>query len=148
MQQLRDNLYISDAQAVRLLDDDHDFDEVVTLGYMDSFGYDRPDASTTGDKFVFPDGDHDYGTFEAAVDYVLDALADGKKTVVHCQAGVSRSAGVCATVLSEWDDLDIQTALEQVHDARIKTQPAEAICDSMERYSGDSLSNVPTAYDI
>ena len=93
-----DQLAISDAQAVRRLDPEkHEFDEVVTLGYLNEFGYERPKASTTHDEFVFPDGEHDYPEFEAAVEYAVDALNRGD---THCQAGVSRSVAVVTAALT------------------------------------------------
>lgn len=143
MQRIIENLYISDAPTVRDLPSDHDFDEVVTLGYFDSMGYDRPAASTTGDDFVFPDGPHDYEKFEAAVEYVLAAVREGDRVLVHCQAGVSRSGGVCSVVLSELEDLSLGDALGQVRDAREIVNPAPEIRDSMERYTGDQIIRPP-----
>ena len=89
MDSVTDQLAISDAQAVRRLDpEEHEFDEVVTLGYLNEFGYERPKASTTHDEFVFSDGEHDYLEFKTAVEHVADALDEGDTVLVHCQAGV------------------------------------------------------------
>lgn len=147
MNRIRDSLFISKAPAVRDLSDDHDFDEVVTLGYCDRFNYGRPEASTTGDEFVFPDGPHDYVAFEAAVEYVLDALERGDRVLVHCQAGVSRSGGVCSAVLAERDDMSLSNALRDVQEARDIVSPAPAIRDSMERYCDDELDHPAVGYN-
>lgn len=143
MQYITDNLAITDAPTARDLSADHDFDEVVTLGYFDSFSYNRPAASTTGDEFVFPDGPHDYEQFEAAVEYVIDALDRGDRVLVHCQAGVSRSSGVCSVVLSEREDIPLGDALGKVRDVRSIVNPAPEIRDSMERYTGDEIIRPP-----
>jgi protein-tyrosine phosphatase len=134
MNELTSNLYISDAPSVRDLEDDHDFDLVVTLGYFDSFGYERPAASDTNDEYVFPDGPHDYNVFKTAVDRVLDALNDNQRVLVHCQAGVSRSAGVCTAVLAVQQNSAAPIALERVRNARPKVNPTDEVWASVERY--------------
>ena len=139
MQQLSETLYITDAQTARHLSSDHDFDEVVTLGYSDGFGYGIPDESTTGDSFVFPDGPHDYQDFKSAADYVLTALNRDDKVLVHCQAGVSRSTGVCAVVLVESTDMSLFEALTHIRVERPIVNPAPEIRESMETYTDDSL---------
>lgn len=145
MQEISDNLVISDAQTVRDLNEDHGFDEVVTLGYYDKLGYERPCASTTGDQFVFPDGPHEYDSFEAAVEYVLASLDNGECVLVHCQAGVSRSGGVCSVVLAEREDLDLSEALDRVKNARPIVNPAREIRESMEMYTGDEIESPGTS---
>ncbi len=147
MQQVLPNLYISDAPSTRDLPSDHDFDEVVTLGYFDSMGYSRPEASTTNDEFVFPDGPHEYDTFEAAVEYVLAALDRDEKVLVHCQAGVSRSGGVCSVVVAEEAGKSLAEALAHVQEARPIVNPAPEIRESMMRYSGEEIIQPPVGYD-
>lgn len=106
-----DQLAISDAQAVRRLGARHtEFDEIVTLGYLDEFGYEQPEASTTGDRFVFPDGEHEYSKFEAAGDYVVDSIERGDTVLVHCQAGVSRSAAIATVALVTVSDESLRAA--------------------------------------
>jgi protein-tyrosine phosphatase len=133
-------LWISDAQSVRNLEPPHRFDEVVTLGYLDILGYERPEESTTGDSYVFVDGPHEYEVFEAAVNYTLNALRDEQTVLVHCQAGVSRSAGVCGTTLAIWDSIPIETALQQVEDARPRIDPAPPIRASMQRFVDERVA--------
>jgi len=143
-----DQLAISDAQAVRRLDPEHhEFDEIVTLGYLDCFGYERPAASTTGDRFVFQDGEHEYDTFEAAVEYVVTALADGDTVLVHCQAGVSRSAAVVSTALATVCDIALREAFRRVRAVRTTVNPHPKLQDSMERYTSDRFTYEPAAYD-
>lgn len=139
MNNINNNLYVSNAQAVRSLPDHHQFDEVVTLGYYDQFSYSRPNASTTDDRFVFPDSEHDYNLFVGAVEYILDALDNDKSVLVHCQAGCSRSPSVCMAVLTEYEDLSIDEAFCAVANAREQTNPTDPLIASLERYVGESL---------
>lgn len=134
MNKVTDNLWISNAEKARQLPDDHQFDEVVTLGYIDFLGRDLPDASTTGDTLLFKDGPHDYEKFAAAVDYVLEALESGDTVLVHCQAGVSRSGGVCSAALAIHEKLPGEQALSIVQQARKEVYPESEIRASMKRY--------------
>lgn len=137
MQAITDSLWISDAQGTRELSEDHQFDEVVTVGYYDGLDYERPEASTTGDELVFSDGPHDYRRFAAAVDYVLDALERNETVLVHCQAGISRSGGVCSTALAIHEQLPVEQALSLVQEARSEVVPESEIRASMKRYVDD-----------
>lgn len=132
MNELADRLTISEAQAVRRLDDNHDFDRVITLGYYDGMDYSRPEASTH--ELTFPDGPHDYTDFEAAVNLVQESLEDGHEVLVHCQAGVSRSPAVCAAVLAARNNLSYETAIAHVKKARPRANPTDPLEASARRY--------------
>lgn len=134
MNRINDQLVISDAPSVRKLNPDHDYDLVLTLGYFDRFGYERPELSDTNDKYVFPDGPHDYSDFKAAVDRVLEALADDQHVLVHCQAGASRSAGVCTAVIAAQRNVSPGAAFEAIQDARPRVNPTDDIWASVEQY--------------
>ena len=133
MDKITQNLWISDATAARRLPSDHSFDEAVTLGYFDALDYERPAASTTGDRFVIPDGPHEYTTFASAVEYVLSSLACDEQVLVHCQAGVSRSCGVCTAALAIREEITATAALEKIENARPKVNPEPEIWQSVER---------------
>lgn len=141
MNELNDNLVISDAPSVRKLDPNHEFDLVVTLGYFDELGYDRPDVSDTNDKYVFPDGPHEYSVFKAAVERVRNALNNNQRVLVHCQAGASRSAGVCTSVLAVQQNISPDAAFKQVQDARPRVNPTDDIWQSIERYVSEHASH-------
>lgn len=134
MNKITDSLWISNAEKTRRLSDDHRFDEVVTLGYYDGLDFERPEASTTGDELTFLDGPHHYDKFAAAVDYVLEALDAGDTVLVHCQAGVSRSGGVCSAALAIHEELPGEQALSIVQQARSEVYPESEIRESMKRY--------------
>ena len=135
---LTDQLYISDAPSARRLPEDHPFDRVITVGYFDRLGYERPEATT--DEHVFPDGDHDYTQFQRATDTALAALSDGQRVLVHCQAGVSRSAAVCSAVLAVQMEIPLDRAYARIRRARPKVDPVPEVWASAERYVNDGMN--------
>jgi predicted protein tyrosine phosphatase len=135
MEQLTPNLYITNAEALLELEGDHEFDEVVSLGHRTHLGLGEKDPSTTGDRFVFPDGPHEYAVFEAAVDYTLDCLEESQTTLVHCQAGVSRSAGVCAAAIATRQGLSADQALRKIEAVRPSVNPTDEVWASVVRYT-------------
>lgn len=134
MEKITPQLYITDAETLLELGTDHEFDEVVSLGYRTHLGLGDSDPSTTGDRFVFPDGPHEYPVFEAAVDYTIDCLERDETVLVHCQAGVSRSAGVCAAAVSTRQNLTADQAVAKVKKARPVVDPTEEIWKSTLKY--------------
>ena len=147
MQEIIPQLHISDAPTARKLPSDHGYDEVVTLGYFNRMGYSIPEASTTGDEFVFRDGPHDYADFEAAVEYVTNALGRDDRVLVHCQAGVSRSCGVCCAALTEHSNISLPDAFQKVRGARKIVNPAPEVQESMEQFAGERLIPRPRGVD-
>lgn len=143
MHPITNALWISDAPTVREAGGLNQFDEVVTLGYGQALGRSPPRVSTTGTSLAFPDGPHDYEAFATATDYVVEALARGDRVLVHCQAGVSRSAGVATAALATHQDLPTPEAYAAVRLARSKVDPAPAIRTSVKRYTGDPLVEQP-----
>lgn len=137
MNRVTEELWISDAPTVRELSETHQFGHVLTLGYFDRLGYERPSASDTGDQFVFQDkADHEYEKFAAAVDHLREALAMPSQcpVLVHCQAGVSRSAAVCSAALAVEEDISYEAAFDRVAAARSKVDPIPAIENSAKTY--------------
>lgn len=139
MNEITPQLHITDEQTVRdLPDNTSEFDEIVTVGYSrhrDS----PPTASDTGDEFYFPDGNHEYADFKRASDYVIEQLENGETVLVHCQAGVSRSAGICSVALTETTELTLDEALEKVTESRPMVNPAEEIRNSMQQYTDQTI---------
>lgn len=137
MNRVTEDLWISDAPTVRKLPETHQFGHVLTLGYFDRLGYERPAASDTADQFVFPDAaHHEYEQFAAAVDHLRESLATPSQcpVLVHCQAGVSRSAAVCTAALAVQKDLTYEMGLKSVAAARPKVNPIPELEDSARKY--------------
>jgi len=141
MDKITENLYISKALALLDLPVDHEFDEVVSLSHRDHLGIEPPEPTTTGDRFVFPDGPHDYEIFEAAVDYTIESLEREDKVLVHCQAGVSRSAGICTAVIAVREGIDAEHAREKINESRPVIDPTPEIWKSAVQYIDDNTES-------
>jgi atypical dual specificity phosphatase len=63
------------------------------------------------------------GDLEQAVTGVLDSLAAGDRTYVHCRAGWQRSAAVAAGVVALREGVDIDRALELVRAMKPSAEP-------------------------
>lgn len=138
MRKAADGLWITDAQAAEELPEDHEFDEVVSVGKLwESATVKRVPTTSTAD-FVFPDGTHDYGTFAAAVDYVRKKWNAGKRVLVHCQAGVSRSTGVATAAIAAETGEEITKVLKDTGAGYAPVAPE--IMQSVEEYvdNGDT----------
>lgn len=86
------------------------------------------------DQFPIADGPHDFLKFKAAVDTVLDALADDHTTLVHCHAGVSRSAATCAAAIAVRENLSYDDALDEVAAVRSWVNPHQNLEASARTY--------------
>lgn len=143
--QINSQLSVGNAHAARNLPSDHPFDYVLSVGYYDGHGYSCPEASDSGDEYVFPDSpEHEYDDFIAAVEHVIDRLSRNERVLIHCQAGGSRSPAVCAAVLAEYYGHSLDDALDVIYDAypsrdHVRIDPA--LRESLERYCDDSISH-------
>ena len=131
------NVGVADQEAVARPLTPPEYDEVVSVGYDDT----PPTTSSTGDKFWFPDGDHDYTVFKQAVDYVIKQMKSGKSVLVHCRSGRSRSTAVVATAITVTEDISLDEAFTRVKEEHPLTDPTTPIRDSMERYTDDTLDD-------
>jgi Dual specificity phosphatase, catalytic domain. len=68
--------------------------------------------------------------FKLAVDYTIGCLDRGKRTLVHCQAGVSRSDSVCIAADAATRDTDFDSAQAKVEEARSMIDPTPEIWKS------------------
>lgn len=56
--------------------------------------------------------------FDAATDFIHAQIQEGKRVLVHCQAGISRSATICIAYLIRFHHLSWTAAYMVVKDAR------------------------------
>jgi hypothetical protein len=92
----------------------------------------RP-ATTHHQPFV--DGrDHDLAAFHAAVDDARALFARDGDVLVHCKAGISRSAAVLATAIAAESGQSVRDALELVRCARPVATPHPALVESAVTY--------------
>jgi len=91
-------------------------------------------ATTTHHRPFADASDHDDAAFRAAVDDARTLLACDGDVLVHCKAGVSRSAAVLATAIAAADDRSFRDALDLVRSARPVATPHPALVDSALAY--------------
>ena len=79
--------------------------------------------------------------FDAAADFISDALAGGGRVAVHCQAGVSRSVTLCVAYLCARERLSLFDALDRVRRARHIAQPNSGFMRQLRHAYGRKHDN-------
>jgi protein-tyrosine phosphatase len=90
------------------------------------------DAPNTGsvDRVDIPmlDGPrNEYSSFADAAETVVERREAGKRVLVHCSAGASRSPAVAAAAMTRLTDRNLDEAFEQVLARRPEVDPHEAL---------------------
>lgn len=104
-----------------------------SFAHVLSLTRDRQPATTHHHPFA-DDRDHDAAAFRAAVDDARRLLAADGDLLVHCKAGVSRSAAVLATALAATDGRPFRDALDDVQRVRPVATPNPALVESAVTY--------------
>ncbi|NHN48842.1 dual specificity protein phosphatase family protein [Halostella sp. JP-L12] len=76
----------------------------------------------------------EWPAFEAAADAARDLYRRDGRTLIHCRAGVSRSATLVATALAAEEGREFRDALADVHEARPLAMPHPALHESAVVY--------------
>lgn len=118
---VRDGIYMSDGQTAR--DHGEQFDHVLTLS-KDREGPDVGPHEHTTQHFPLRDGKNPQEAFNRAVQAAVKMIEthDGD-VLIHCQAGVSRSATVLITALAYIDGVRFSEARDEVWEARPSISP-------------------------
>ncbi|GAA6058419.1 hypothetical protein JCM3770_000460 [Rhodotorula araucariae] len=69
-----------------------------------------------------------------SADYIHAALENGQSVLVHCQAGVSRSATLVAGYLMLKHGLNVEQALDKIRAARPQVEPSESFLMQLEMF--------------
>lgn len=120
MNKITENLWIGDIQDARERSTDR-FDKVVTVcqdSVSDNVGCDYSHYNMADGETNEYGGECNYDIFSNAVEDVLRSVRDGKTTLVHCHAGRSRSASVCATVISVIENAPYSDAIHKINRER------------------------------
>ena len=114
------NLYLGNVHAATATDHGHEFDHVVsaTVDEQPSTTHHCPLADGPG---------NDWETFAAAVDATRRYYEADGSTLVHCRAGVSRSATLIATALAAEENRSFADALDEIHETRPIATPHPAL---------------------
>lgn len=83
----------------------------------------EPVAATTHHRPLVDGPGAGWTSFAAAADAAADALRDGETLLVHCSAGVSRSAAVFAAAIAAVGGRTVASTLDEVQAARPHAVP-------------------------
>ncbi|KAL5512331.1 hypothetical protein ACEPAG_3323 [Sanghuangporus baumii] len=70
--------------------------------------------------------------FPQCISFIENELEQGRGVLVHCQAGMSRSATIVAAYLMYAEQLDAESALEKIRKARPSTQPNDGFLAQLD----------------
>jgi len=70
----------------------------------------------------------------ACIDFLMFQYETGKRTLVHCAAGISRSAAVAAAFMDFSDQMPFDAALNHIKRRRPIAQPHPAIITSLRKF--------------
>ena len=114
------DLFFGNEHAADPTRHDRTFDVVVTVS---------SDAQplTTHHRPLADGPGNEWRAFEGAVDTARRCYRRDGPTLIHCEAGISRSTTVIAATLAAEDGLSLREALERVHDARPLAMPNPAL---------------------
>jgi protein-tyrosine phosphatase len=130
MQRINENLQITDIDAVRT--ESFDADRVVTVcqdpveeHIPEGVEYDHFNLADDMYSSEIWGGSAEYPAFAEAAKAVLKAVRDGEDVLVHCHAGMNRSASVCIAVLGVTEDLPYREAYKLVSRVRPIIAPTD-----------------------
>ncbi|MFB6268428.1 MAG: dual specificity protein phosphatase family protein [Halobacterium sp.] len=112
---------------------DRDFAHVLTLTPT-------PAAATTHHRPLTDDDENDWRAFVDAADTARELLAADGSVLIHCRAGVSRSAAVAAAATAVSTGESFVDALHAVQDARPQAVPRPALHELGVHYVADRQS--------
>lgn len=72
--------------------------------------------------------------FDEAILFIKEVKKNNGKVLVHCQAGISRSATVCTAYLMERDGIDVDQALQVVREKRKIVAPNFSFMVQLSKY--------------
>ena len=75
--------------------------------------------------------------FEKCFDYIHEHRKDGRGVLVHCMAGVSRSATIVIGYLMRYQNMDLKTAYQFVKRKRTCIGPNKGFIEQLIKYDQD-----------
>mmetsp|Transcript_1640 Transcript_1640/g.3529 ORF Transcript_1640/g.3529 Transcript_1640/m.3529 type:complete len:186 (+) Transcript_1640:3278-3835(+) len=73
--------------------------------------------------------------FDECVEFIQKAIADGGSVLVHCLAGVSRSATIVTAYLMKVEGMDLNQALKHIRQKRPLANPNPGFINQLRDYS-------------
>lgn len=120
-------LFLGDARAARRGTTRESFTYVVTVS--------SAEQPLTTDFHPLTDGcGLEYEAFAAAVNTGIERYKECDSVLVQCNAGISRSAAVIATIIAVTESITFTDAVKQVQCFRKRASPRTPLCDAGKRF--------------
>lgn len=111
-----DNLYVGG--CIDRIDLGGEFSHIFSLYKWERYQYDA-DKTKLYEYEMYDSSDHpDLDTLDIAVPLAVEALNNGGKVLIHCQAGINRSNLTATLVLREWKGLTSREAIDMLREKR------------------------------
>ncbi|TKX73625.1 protein phosphatase [Halorubrum sp. GN11_10-6_MGM] len=78
---------------------------------------------------------NEYGAFADAAEAVVERREAGRRVLVHCSAGASRSPAVAAAAMTRLTDRDLGEAFERVLGRRAAVDPHDALVRQAAKFA-------------
>lgn len=116
----------------------HEFDHVLTLNNHRTGPSEHPPQWDPPDEWVgLEDGYNDQGTFDHAVRLAKKMITADGSTLIHCTAGVSRSATVTITAIADLADRPFEDVRQDVWEKKRDINPNPALVTHAREYLGE-----------
>jgi predicted protein tyrosine phosphatase len=134
---LRNKLWIGDEFAAREpFLEKYPMDVIVSLGSSSKSYSDYECSHITYHRIVIHDIEMEpiAHHFEEACDFIHKHVTSGGRVLVHCQAGISRSATICIAYLMKYMDLSLRNAYALVRSARPVIEPNPGFMRQLKQF--------------
>jgi len=134
---LRGKLYIGDKRDADIFPGD----AIVSLGSSPDSYRTRPGITYL--RIIIDDADDEQISthFEATTAFIEEHLKQNHRVLVHCHAGISRSATICMAYLMRYRDLSLDQAYAVVETVRKIVYPNNGFYKQLQTYEKKLLSN-------
>ena len=73
--------------------------------------------------------------FDECVEFINEGARNGGRTLVHCAAGISRSASICIAYLIKQQGMSFDEAFDHVRDCRQVACPNKGFLEQLAKYA-------------
>lgn len=138
MDEVASQLWLTDLKTV-ITNDLERFDRVITVCDEDvtdvvpcehnQFKLDSATFTTTSES------NYNYDRFAAAVNRLVEALADGEIVLTHCGSGISRSVSVASAAVARRNKQSLEEAFRHIKQQRPDANPSDLYQNHAKKYA-------------
>lgn len=141
MDQITDNIWISDIQSVRQESmSDKGIDAVITVcqdDVRDNIGCPYYYFNMADGEIDFYGGSCGYTIFKNAADQLYNLITSGETVLIHCHMGQSRSPSVAIAAIGKAENMSYEDAERFVANKRPMIEPNEHLEKLAKEYIAD-----------